>query len=126
MKGFVTLEYILLIAGIISVLGASIIGVISLYNKNIIVNDNYRLTGFCKELRAEVELFEIMPEGKSEIEPGALSTWQIEKSNNKIIIKNKQKTCKIKTFLSIKICFSEITEKQKITLTRHNNILNID
>lgn len=126
MKGFVTLEYILLIAGIISVLGASIIGVISLYNKNIIVNDNYRLTGFCKELRAEVELFEIMPEGKSEIEPGALSTWQIEKSNNKIIFKNKQKTCEIKTFLSIKIGFSEITEKQKITLTRHNNILNID
>lgn len=126
MKGFVTLEYVLLIAGIMSVLGASIIGVISLYNKNIIANDNYRLEDFCKDFKAEIELFEIMPEGKVEIELGALSTWQIEKSNNKITLRNAQKTCEIRTFLSVSLHFSEITEKQKITLTKQNNILNID
>ncbi|HOZ35380.1 MAG TPA: hypothetical protein PLK55_00135 [archaeon] len=126
MKGFVTLEYVLLIAGIISVLGASIIGIINLYNRNITANDNYRLKGFCKDLKAEIELFEIMPEGKIEIEPGALSAWQIEKSNNKITLKNNQKTCEIRTTLSINCTITEITETQKITLTKQNNILNID
>lgn len=126
MKGFVTLEYVLLIAGIVSVLGASIIGVISLYNKNIIANDNYRLKDFCKNLKAEIELFEIMPEGKIELEPGALSVWRIEKSNNKITLKNNQNTCEIRTFLSVNCAITEITEKQKITLTKQNNILNID
>lgn len=126
MKGFVTLEYVLLIAGIISVIGASVVGVISLYNKNIIANDNYRFTSFCKELKAEIELFEIMPEGMVKIEPSALSTWQIEKSNGLVTIKNKQKSCEIKTFLSVKLNVSEIKEKQKITITKHNNILNID
>jgi hypothetical protein len=126
MKGFVTLEYVLLIAGIVSVLGTSIIGVISLYNKNIVVNDNYRLENFCKDLKAEIELFEILPEGKIEIEPKALSVWEIEKSNNKITLKNTQNTCEIRTLLSINSTITEISEKQKLTLTKHNNILNID
>jgi hypothetical protein len=126
MKGFVTLEYVLLIAGIVSVLGTSIIGVISLYNKNIVVNDNYRLENFCKDLKAEIELFEIVPEGKIEIEPKALSVWEIEKSNNKITLKNTQNTCEIRTLLSINSTITEISEKQKLTLTKHNNILNID
>lgn len=126
MKGFVTLEYILLIAGIISVLGASIIGVVSLYNKNIIANDNYRLKEFCKDLKAEFELFEIMPEGKIEIEPKALSVWKIEKNNNRITINNSKKTCEIRTPLSINCTITEITDKQKITLIKQNNVLNID
>lgn len=126
MKGFVTLEYVLLIAGIVSVLGTSIIGVISLYNKNIVANDNYRLENFCKDLKAEIELFEIVPEGKIEIEPKALSVWEIEKSNNKITLKNTQNTCEIRTLLSINSTITEISEKQKLTLTKHNNILNID
>jgi len=124
-KGFITLEYILLFASVLSVLSLCVLGIIALYNKNINAMDNYRLSIFCKELKETIELFEIMPDGKEILEPNALSVWTIEKSDEIIEIKNKNKNCKVTTSLSLKSTISDIKEKQKIEITKQNNALNI-
>lgn len=126
MKGFVSLEYILLFASILSVLSITVIGVISLYNRNIQAIDNSRFSDFCKELKSTIELLEIMPEGQLEIDARNLKNWQLKKKNSKEIeLTNEIDNCKISTMLSITCQNKSFEKNQKITLQKQNNTLNI-
>ena len=125
-NGFISLEYILLFASVISVLSITVIGIIAIYNRNIQAIDNSRFFDFCKELKSNIELIELMPEGKLEINARNLKDWQLKKNNSKEIeLTNKTKNCKINTMPST-ICQNKIfTPNQKITLIKQNNTLNI-
>lgn len=126
MKGFVTLEYVLLLASVITILGSVVFGIVSLYNRNISAIDNSRFSDFCKDLKTRIELFEIMPEGKIEIESNNLEPWGITKIGNGLKINNLEKTCEIRTSLSVSLGVLEISRNQKLTLTKQNNTLNIN
>lgn len=126
MKGFVTLEYVLLLASVIAILGSVVFGIISLYNRNLSAVDNSRFSNFCKDLKTRIELFEIMPEGKIEIEVNNLEIWKITKFGNTLKINNSKKTCEIKTTLYVSLEISEIIKNQKLTLEKQNNTLNIN
>ena len=126
MKGFVTLEYVLLLASVIAILGSVVFGIVSLYNRNLSAVDNSRFSNFCKDLKARIELFEIMPEGKIEIEVNNLEIWKITKFGNTLKINNSKKTCEIKTTLYVSLEISEIIKNQKLTLEKQNNTLNIN
>lgn len=126
MKGFVTLEYVLLLASVIAILGSVVFGIISIYNRNISAADNSRFSNFCKEIKTRIELFEIMPEGKIEIEVNNLEIWKITKFGNTLKINNSKKTCEIKTTLYVSLEISEIIKNQKLTLEKQNNTLNIN
>lgn len=126
MKGFVTLEYVLLLASVITILGSVVFGIVSLYNRNISAIDNSRFSDFCKDLKTRIELFEIMPEGKIEIESNNLEAWGIAKIGNGLKINNLEKTCEIRTSLSVSLGVLKISRNQKLTLTKQNNTLNIN
>ncbi|MFA5745254.1 MAG: hypothetical protein WCX82_00995 [archaeon] len=127
MKGFISLEYILLFASVLSILSITVVGVISLYNRNITAIDNSRFLDFCKELKSKVELMELMPEGKLEIEARNLKDWELKKNNSREIeLTNETKNCKINTTLSITGENQTFKNNQKITLQKQNNTLNIN
>lgn len=126
MKGFITLEYVLLIASIVSIIATLVFGIINLYNRNISAIDDTRFTDFCKELKAKIELFEIMPEGKDEIEANNLLPWNIKKNGGDMKLEKTNKSCEIKTNLLVSLQINNITKNQKINLIKQNNTLNIN
>jgi len=124
-KGFLSLEYILLIAGVLSCLALLSTGIINLYHRNINEIDNQRLRQGCKEINQTIELLELMPEGVREIELNNLFTWQVtRKSSRGIILKNKQKDCNIASRITIESATS-FEENHVLRLTKTNNYLNI-
>lgn len=126
-KGFITLEYVLLFASVLSVLAVTATGIIALYNRNIDAIEKERLTDFCKELKTNVELLEIMPEGNLEIETKNLKTWGINKKNSKIIeIIAGKKKCEIYTTLIINLKNKNLEKNHKLILKKQNNTLNIN
>ncbi len=124
-KGIVSLEYILLFACVVSVLGLIVAGIVSLYNRNIETIDNSRFLDFCKETKDIIELFELMPEGKKEIGASNLEIWNIERTGKEIVLKNRKKDCKIVTETTVNLKTKVIEKKQKLVFTKQNNALNI-
>lgn len=124
-KGFVSLEYILVFAGVLSILTILSTGIISLYNRNISEIDNQRLKENCKDLSLTIELFELMPEGLKEIELNNLFEWTIEiKSQKEIIIRNKQKSCLLASRINI-VSTTTLPKKHTLLISKKNNNLNI-
>jgi len=124
-KGFVTIEYVLIFAGILSILAVISTVIITLYSRNLNAIDNYRLKEKCKEINQTIELFELMPEGLKQIELNNLFEWNIEqKLSKKIILKNKQKDCLIFSRLNL-ISVTHISKNYKLTISKQNNNLNI-
>jgi hypothetical protein len=124
-KGFVTIEYVLIFAGILSILAVISTVIITLYSRNLNAIDNYRLKEKCKEINQTIELFELMPEGLKQIELNNLFEWNIEqKLSTKIILKNKQKECLIFSRLNL-ISVTHISKNYKLTISKQNNNLNI-
>lgn len=125
-KGFVSLEYILIFAGVLSVLTVIATGVISLYSRNINAIDNYRLKSNCKEINQTIELFELMPRGLTEIELNNLEDWEVEKTSEKeITVKNKQKTCTISSRQTI-TSIDKLPKNYILKISKENNALNIN
>ncbi|HOW29210.1 MAG TPA: hypothetical protein PK685_00835 [archaeon] len=124
-KGFVTIEYVLIFAGILSILAVISTVIITLYSRNLNAIDNYRLKEKCKEINQTIEFFELMPEGLKQIELNNLFEWNIEqKLSTKIILKNKQKECLIFSRLNL-ISVTHISKNYKLTISKQNNNLNI-
>lgn len=123
-KGMVSLEYVLIFSGALSVLFLISATIVSLYDKNITAIDNQRLKNTCKEINQTIELFELMPLAKKEIEANNLSVWVFEKKNNETTLKNKNKECKINTSLNLKTP-TTISEKYTFVILKQNNDLNI-
>jgi hypothetical protein len=124
-KGFVTIEYVLIFAGILSILAVISTVIITLYSRNLNAIDNYRLKEKCKEINQTIELFELMPEGLKQIELNNLFEWNIEKKlSTKIILRNKQKECLIFSRLNL-ISVTHISKNYKLTISKQNNNLNI-
>ena len=125
-KGFVSLEYVLIFAGVLSILTLISTLIITLYNRNINEIDNQRLKENCKDLSLTIELFELMPEGLTEIELNNLFEWTIEiKSQKEILIKNKKISCSLNSRININNQINIIPEKYKLLISKQNNILNI-
>jgi hypothetical protein len=125
-KGFVSLEYILIFAGVLSVLTIIATGIISLYSRNINAIDNYRLKSSCKEINQTIELFELMPRGLTEIELNNLEEWAIERKGEKeITVKNKQKTCTISSRQTI-TSIDKLPKNHILKISKENNALNIN
>lgn len=125
-SGFVSLEYILVFAGVLSAIVLLSGTIVYLYNKNIAEIDNQRLKEGCKNINTTIEFLELIPEGKIELEFYNLFNWDIEKkSNTQILLKNKERECKIESLLKIQ-SIKKIEEKQKITISKKNDILYIN
>lgn len=124
-KGLISLEYVLVFAGVLSILTILSTGIISLYNRNINEIDNQRLKENCKDLSLTIELFELMPEGLKEIELNNLFEWTIEiKSQKEIIIRNKQKSCLLTSRINI-VSTTAFPKKHTLLISKQNNNLNI-
>ncbi len=125
-KGFVSLEYILIFAGVLSVLTIIATGIISLYSRNINAIDNYGLKSSCKEINQTIELFELMPRGLTEVELNNLEEWAIERKGEKeITVKNKQKTCTISSRQTI-TSIDKLPKNYILKISKENNALNIN
>lgn len=123
-KGFVSLEYILIFAGVLSILAITTTGIITLYSKNINAIDNYRLKEGCKEINQTIELFELMPRGLKEIELNNIEIWHIDTLEKELNLKNKLKSCKIISRQNI-TSINTIEKDYKLKITKQNNVLNI-
>ena len=123
-KGFVSLEYILIFAGVLSILAITTTGIITLYSRNINAIDNYRLKEGCREINQTIELFELMPRGLKEIELNNIEIWQIDALEKELNLKNKLKSCKIISRQNI-TSINTLEKDYKLKITKQNNVLNI-
>jgi len=124
-KGIVSLEYVLVFAGVLSILAITTTAIVDLYFRNINAIDNHRLKENCKEIKLTIELFELMPEGLREIELNNLNAWQmLVVSEKELTLKNNQKECKIFSRQNLKT-ITTIEKNKKLNIQKQNNILNI-
>lgn len=123
-KGFLSLEYMLLVAAVISAIGVLVASGIGIYNKNLNTIDNYKLDSFSKNLQNNIYLLELNNNSKKTFEVTTINKWFLKKDNkNCISIKNKEKTKTVCSSYTVNYDRSVINDYTKITLEHKNNTI---
>ncbi|HPC10291.1 MAG TPA: hypothetical protein PLN85_04395, partial [archaeon] len=92
-KGSVSLEYILILCGIIAISGTLIGTSINLYHKNMETIDNKNIKQTAQKMQEIIDLFELQPNGRMEIQIKPITEWKIEQINSRqIMLSNNIKT----------------------------------
>ena len=123
-KGFLSLEYILLVAAVVSAISVLVTSGVGIYTKNLNAIDNYKLDSFYKSLQNNIYLLELNNNSKSSFEVTTINKWLLKKENkNCVSIKNKEKTKTVCSSYILSYNRSTITDYSKITLEHKNNTI---
>jgi competence protein ComGC len=123
-KGFLSIEYILLVAAVVSAISVLVTSGIGIYTKNLNAIDNYKLDSFSENLQNNIYLLELNSNSKNSFEITTINEWTLKKTNkNCLNIENKQKTKTICSSYILSYNRSTITDYLKITLEHKNNTI---
>jgi len=128
-KGQVSLEYILVLASVVSLLGIVITTTVLIYEKNINAIDNKKLNATAQKLQEVFDIIELMPYSSQEIIVYPEKEWTIKYKNyskKEITISNKTKQIDIYSISNINILQNKIDAKSIILITKDKNQIKID
>jgi len=125
-KGSVSLEYILILCGIIAISGTLIGTSINLYHKNMETIDNKNIKQTAQKMQEIIDLFELQPNGRMEIQIKPITEWKIEQIDSRqIMLSNNIKTFYIISTTKIIIPQIHTNQEGKIILEKQNDYINI-
>jgi len=125
-KGSVSLEYILILCGIIAISGTLIGTSINLYHKNMEAIDNKNIKQTAQKMQEIIDLFELQPNGRMEIQIKPITEWKIEQIDSRqIMLSNNIKTFYIISTTKIIIPQIHTNQEGKIILEKQNDYINI-
>jgi hypothetical protein len=126
-KGQISTEYLLIMLAVVASLSFVVYEVSILYEKNITAIDNREFNELCDWLQSTVNLFELQPNARTEIEIKSLQAWTIEQNTTKsILLQNKSKECLIKSNYQIIPAETKIDGKATIALEKRIDKMYLD
>ncbi|GEM_PF-1851099 len=128
-KGQISLEYILVLASIVALLGLIVTTSSVIYKKNINAIDNRELIKTGKELQEIFDSIELMPSSIQEIKVNPENEWNIkykDYTHTSITLYNLNKQIDIYSISNINILENKIEEKSIILIRKENNKIEID
>jgi len=125
-KAQVSLEYILIILAIVSLLSILMWQVFSLYSKNIEAIDNNELKKTSDRIQVICDNFYLQPKAQEIIIINNQKDWSMESTQNNLLrIKNENKEYLITCSNQINIINKTIYVKDKIIIKKENNKISI-
>ena len=128
-KGQISLEYILVLASVVALLGLIVTASTVIYKKNINAIDNRELIKTGTELQEVFDCIELMPASIQEIEINPEDEWSIkykDYTHTSITLYNLNKQIDIYSISNINILKNKIDNKSIILIKKENNKIIID
>jgi hypothetical protein len=125
-KGFISLEYILIFAALLTIFSIFLITINNLYSNNLEVIDTKNLQSIKTNIQDIISFQELQTTSLNKIIISPKDCWNINKINNqKIIIKNNIKEYKIFTNNSFIVNNIDICSKQQLVIETNNNKIHL-
>jgi hypothetical protein len=125
-KGFISLEYILIFAALLTIFSIFLITINNLYSNNLEVIDTKNLQSIKTNIQDIISFQELQTTSLNKIIISPKDCWNINKINNQeIIIKNNIKEYKIFTNNSFIVNNIEICSKQQLVIETNNNKIHL-